>query len=127
MALTQQSEVDAASLLRAGCLRVHADLGAGLEMVVCEQGYFVSQVELPGQPDIKKGDVIVAIGSSILLGLPEDEVGERFGEAFCEGAHVIVAKYTDLRPLPFSVVRHRAEQLVAEQQHSSCAGSIATV
>jgi len=99
--------------LRVGRLRVHSDLGAGLTLVACELGYFVSRIEAPGQPDLRRGDAIVAVGGKLLLGLEEDEVEACFGAAFAEGCVVVAGSYLSLRRQPFSEVRLKAEQLMS--------------
>lgn len=98
--------------LRSGRLRVHSDLGAGLTVVACELGYFISRIDEPGQPDLRRGDAIVAVGGALLLGLTEEEVEARFGEAFGEGCLVVAGSYLSLRRRPFAEVRQEAERLL---------------
>jgi len=105
---------DASGLLRLGRLRVHSDLGAGLTLVACELGYFVSRIDEPGQPELRRGDVIVAIGGNMLLGLDEDGVEACFGMAFAEGCVFVAGSYLSLRRRPFSEVRSKAELLLSE-------------
>lgn len=102
---------DQSSLLRWGKLRVHSDLGAGMTLVMCELGYFVSRVDQPGQPDLRRGDVIVAIGGCILLGLVDSELEDAFGAAFEDGAHIVAGRFMELRRRPFGEVRQEAEVL----------------
>jgi hypothetical protein len=106
------ADQDVSQILRYGRLRVHSDLGAGLTLVMCEVGYFASRMELPGQPDLRKGDAIVAIGNTVLLGLEEDELEARFRDAFCANATIVVGNYLALRQRPFKDVRQEALRIL---------------
>jgi len=99
-------------ILRHGRLRVHTELGAGVTLVMCEVGYFASRIEEPGQPDLRKGDAIVAIGSTVLLGLEEDELEACFAAAFCDNAVIVLGNYLALRERPFKEVRQEALRLL---------------
>jgi len=101
-------------ILRYGRLRVHSELGAGVTLVMCEVGYFASRIEEPGQPDLRKGDAIVAIGSTVLLGLEEDELEACFGGAFCDNATIVIGNYLALRQRPFKEVRQEALRILNE-------------
>jgi len=101
-----------AGILRRGRLRVHADLGAGATLVMCHVGYFASRIDEPGQPDLRRGDAIVAIGNTMLLGLEDEELEARFTEGFRDGAVIVVGSYLEVRQRPFSEVRGEAEQLL---------------
>lgn len=101
-------------LLRRGCLRVHADLGAGLTLVMCEVGYFVSKIEEPGQRDLRKGDAIVAIGEAILLGLAGEELEARFAKNFRDGVDLVKGNYLKLRQRPFGELREAIARLLSE-------------
>jgi len=108
------ADQDVSQILRYGRLRVHSELGAGLSLVMCEVGYFASRIEEPGQPDMRKGDAIVAIGNTVLLGLEEDELETRFGEAFCANATIVVGNYLALRQRPFKEVRQEAIRILGQ-------------
>jgi len=99
-------------LLRQGRLHVHSDLGAGLTLVACECGYLVSHISEPRQCDLRRGDVIVAIGGAVLLGLEESEVEASFGSEFEDGQLIVVGSYLSLRHHPFSELRLEAERLL---------------
>jgi hypothetical protein len=103
-----------AQLFCVGRLRVHADLGAGMTLQVSDLGYFVQKLEEPGQPDIKMGDVILAIGTEALLGLEEDEVEKLFGDAFGPDAPVVVGNYMKLRQRSFRELRGACQQLLRQ-------------
>lgn len=102
-------------LLRQGRLNVHSDLGAGLTLVACECGYFVSRISGPGQFDLRRGDVIVAIGGAVLLGLEESEIEANFGGEFEDGQLIVMGTYLSLRHRPFSELRLEAERLLLEE------------
>jgi len=108
------ADQDASHILRYGRLRVHSDLGAGVTLVMCEVGYFASRIDEPGQPDFRKGDAIVAIGNTVLLGLEEDELEARFGEAFCANATIVVGNYLALRQRPFKEVRQETLRILSQ-------------
>lgn len=93
-------------LLRMAQLRVAAE-GAGLELCVCEFGYRIDAVEVvPGQPGLQAGVVILAVGGMVLMGLDEDEIERRFGEAFADGASMVVGDFAVLpRTAPHEVSR----------------------
>jgi hypothetical protein len=100
--------------LHFGRLRVHSELGAGLSLNLCEVGYFVTKIHEPGQPDLKKGDAIVAIGKTVLLGLEGDELEKRFGDEFRDSAAIVAGHYLSLRQLSFKDMRQEAERILNE-------------
>mmetsp|Transcript_158084 Transcript_158084/g.507184 ORF Transcript_158084/g.507184 Transcript_158084/m.507184 type:complete len:145 (-) Transcript_158084:1433-1867(-) len=89
----------AAGPLRAGRLRVeHGEAGAGLELSACPAGYLVERLlEWPGQPDLREGDAIVAIGGEFLHDLEEADLEERFRKHFADRAAVIVGNWESCR------------------------------
>merc|ERR1711972_708482 len=107
----EEGRSTAADILRVGRLRVHSDTGAGLTLVACEFGYFVSRIDDMGQPDLQEGDAVVAIGDAMLLGLQEDEVERCFGESFHDGCAFVAGNYMALRRQPFAEIRLLAKQL----------------
>merc|ERR1712139_750772 len=88
-----------------GHLRVDPVLGAGLMLTPCEIGFLVKDIELkPGQPDLRVGDVILAMGGNQLLALEDEEVERRFGEAYCNGATFVAGHHSELSKKPFGEV-----------------------
>eukprot|EP00435_Cladocopium_sp_Y103_P017533 s493_g4.t1 len=71
-------------------LRVHPEHGAGIDLTVSEQGYLVDFVEdFPGQ-DLSVGDVILEINGQKLAGLSEEEMEDKFGAHFGDGAKLTI-------------------------------------
>lgn len=71
-------------------LRVGID-GAGLDLEATAWGYLVEGVDVdPGQPELCRGDCIVAIAGQSLHGLEEDALHWRFGRHFRDGAALSV-------------------------------------
>lgn len=102
----------ATELLRQGQLAV-SEGGAGIQLSCCEAGYFVEQVDAePGQPDLRRGFVIVAIGGRLLLALDADAVEERFAAACQDGVPIVVGPYHELRRQPFAAVRKEVLKLL---------------
>lgn len=88
---------DMPSCLKRGQLHVADDAGAGLELFPCDRGFLVQEVDnCPAQPDLQVGDVIVAIGATRLFGLAPEEVEERFGASFRNGANIIIGSGASL-------------------------------
>lgn len=86
---------------------------AGMELTACEAGYLVDSIApWPGQPDLVAGDTVVAIGRTMLLNLAPEEVEQRFGEAYCDGAIFVAGPYEELIKWPFDTVKHEAELLL---------------
>jgi len=110
----------AAGPLRTGRLRVErGDAGAGMELSVCGAGYLVEcLLEWPGQPDLREGDAIVAIGQSLLLDLGAIELEKHFSKAFENDVAVIVGRWETLRALPQELVRRAAERLLRPWQQA---------
>lgn len=74
-------------------LRVDPRNGAGLELLPCSQGFLVQVVDAtPNQYSLSVGDIIVAIGITMLFGLQEEEVEENFRASFEDGAILIVGR-----------------------------------
>jgi hypothetical protein len=98
--------------LRIGKLRVAAG-SAGLGLEVCEAGYYVEDIgEAPGQPDMRVGDAILAIGSRMLLGVDEAEIDERFGNEFRDGAALVLGPLAPLQQIPLEDVRLAIQALL---------------
>lgn len=77
---------------RKGRLRVGADGGAGLDLEASRWGYLVEGVDdEPGQPDVKVGDCIFAIGGQGLHGLDDEDLMHwRFGRNFADGVELTI-------------------------------------
>eukprot|EP00439_Symbiodinium_sp_Y106_P019420 s4442_g2.t1 len=102
---------DVQELLRTGRLRVDAT-GAGLQLRWVKLGYAVDKVERkPGQDDIHEGDVVLAVGGSLLTGLDEDTVEERFRNAFGNGVGIVIGCMGELMKHPVDRI---AEHVSAE-------------
>jgi hypothetical protein len=73
-------------------LKVHPELGAGVDLVATCWGMRVDGIEAePGQPHLTEGCTIISIGGVNLIGLPdEDAVAEAFGAGFKPDAPVQV-------------------------------------
>mmetsp|Transcript_105051 Transcript_105051/g.338742 ORF Transcript_105051/g.338742 Transcript_105051/m.338742 type:complete len:742 (-) Transcript_105051:131-2356(-) len=100
-------------LLRSGRLRVEPLAGAGLHLVTCQLGYLVEAVDWqPGQPDLRPGDAILAIGSAVLLDLLDDDVERCFGEAFRDGATFIAGPHQELCQQCLENVQQAVRQLL---------------
>merc|ERR1712039_436142 len=108
--------VGCCEFLRRSRLRLDIISGeAGLELSTCNAGYAISKIlARPGQPELTEGDAIVAIGGKILSGLEAEQVEERFGEAFCDGAEIVIGSVAQLAQWPFEVVLHAAQRFLAE-------------
>lgn len=103
----------AAGPVRTAKLRVDQHAGAGLQLSACEAGYLVEELEdWPGQPDIRAGDVIVAIGEEQLIGLSEAKMEEEFGKHFENGALTIVGPMELLQKMPLEHVRRATNRLL---------------
>lgn len=99
----------ATQCLRKTILRVCPDVGAGLHLSTCEAGYFVDDVDSePGQQDLRKGFVIVAIEGKMLLGLDEDELERVFGDKYRDEAVIVSGPYHELKSRSFAEVREQA-------------------
>uniref|UniRef100_A0A7S4Q8E7 Uncharacterized protein n=1 Tax=Alexandrium monilatum TaxID=311494 RepID=A0A7S4Q8E7_9DINO len=110
----EEAEVALSSLLRVGLLRVDPAVGAGLEVNWVKLGYTVCKVDAqPGQPDLRPGDAIVAFGGQLLLGLDENEVERRFGEALADRVAFVVGPLNALLRRPAEEVRREAQRLLA--------------
>lgn len=115
--------------LRHGTLRVQAGIGAGVELCVCEAGYLVESVsDIPGQPNLSVGDVIIAIEGRLLFGMEEHEVELRFGEVFADGASVILGIFDEMKQMPLECVRSSAELFArgSRCRESSCHADVET-
>eukprot|EP00928_Gymnodinium_smaydae_P013422 TRINITY_DN14892_c0_g2_i1.p1 TRINITY_DN14892_c0_g2~~TRINITY_DN14892_c0_g2_i1.p1 ORF type:complete len:921 (+),score=171.87 TRINITY_DN14892_c0_g2_i1:54-2765(+) len=83
--------VRARQAARKGKLRVSSDGGAGLGLEPTRWGYLVEDVdEDPGQPDVKPGDLIIAISGQALHGLDDDAIHWRFGRNFGDGVEISI-------------------------------------
>ncbi|CAK9038504.1 unnamed protein product [Durusdinium trenchii] len=103
----------AAGPVRTAKLRVDQQAGAGLQLSACEAGYLVEELDpWPGQSDLRAGDVIVAIGEELLIGLSEAKVEEEFGKHFENGALTIVGPLELLQQMPLDHVRRAANRLL---------------
>lgn len=103
-------------LLRTGRLRADPDAGAGLELRWVKMGYRVDRVDAhPFQPDLRVGDVIVAVGESLLAGLDEAEVETRFGDNFADGVIFVAGNLDALMRRSTEQVCHDAEQRLSAQ------------
>lgn len=113
----------AAGPLRTGHLRVErGDAGAGLVLSSCSMGYLIEQVlEWPGQPDLHEGDIIIALGQSLLLDLEESQLEELFGESFVNNASVVVGPQEILQRTQRQWLRACAERLVRPWQRVASA------
>jgi len=61
------------------------------------RGYLVEAIApMPGQDGLHVGDAIVAIGGLSLVGLPEEQIQDYFGEAFSDGVALLVCQYRDV-------------------------------
>eukprot|EP00746_Dinoflagellata_sp_MGD_P074813 gnl/MRDRNA2_/MRDRNA2_30170_c0_seq1.p1 gnl/MRDRNA2_/MRDRNA2_30170_c0~~gnl/MRDRNA2_/MRDRNA2_30170_c0_seq1.p1 ORF type:complete len:1055 (-),score=193.52 gnl/MRDRNA2_/MRDRNA2_30170_c0_seq1:243-3407(-) len=110
-------------LLWKGTLSYDAVEGAGLELVTCEQGYMVEHVELkPGQPNLALGDVIVAIGDSLLFGLEPAEIERCFGMSCSARAPIVVGSQRKLAQQTFGRVQSEAERLLELDSQVACEG-----
>lgn len=85
--------------LRTCFLRVDEESGAGLDMEACLHGFHIDALTAsPGQdPKLRPRDVIIAIDSERLMGLPDSEVGDVFGKHFKDGVEVIFLSADELR------------------------------
>eukprot|EP00419_Tripos_fusus_P004773 CAMPEP_0172681552 /NCGR_PEP_ID=MMETSP1074-20121228/17527_1 /TAXON_ID=2916 /ORGANISM="Ceratium fusus, Strain PA161109" /LENGTH=760 /DNA_ID=CAMNT_0013500075 /DNA_START=6 /DNA_END=2288 /DNA_ORIENTATION=- len=99
-----QLQGSASALLRRAKLCVDTQFGAGLELITCAYGYLVDSVEtVPGQPDLRVGDVIMAIGSELLVDLPSpDDLERGFALAFHDRAVLVVGSHEHLLEYPAS-------------------------
>lgn len=104
-------------LLWKGILSYDPVEGAGLELVTCEQGYLVEHVDLkPGQPDLAVGDVIVAVGESLLVGLEPAEIERCFGASCSNGVTIVVGSQRKLAQQTFGRVQSEAQRLSDGQE-----------
>jgi hypothetical protein len=99
--------------MKKGVLRVEEDIGAGLELFACKNGFLVKEVEdNPGQPDLQVKDVIVAIDGSILFGLEPEEVEKRFAAGFHNGADIIFAAGRCLFQLQLEEIQQATQHML---------------
>ena len=121
----------AAGPVRTAKLRVDQQAGAGLQLSACEAGYLVEELEeWPGQPEIRAGDVIVAIGEELLIGLSEAKIEEEFGKNFENGALTIVGPAEMLQKMQLEHVRRATNRLLRpwkEERGASSVGSVGSV
>jgi len=101
--------------LQMGLLEDGGTVGAGVELVACEVGYLVKGIDLePGQPGLHIGDVIVAIGETLLLNLSEDEIEQCFSAALFDGVDVVLASHPELMTVPVVQAQQDVEALLAK-------------
>jgi len=104
---TKTSQLGTLGSVRQGRLRVDATRGAGVELRACPAGYRVLRVErVPGQPDLRTGDTIVAMEGLMLAGCEEQEIERRFGSAFVHGAALTIAEFPAYAPAPATFELH---------------------
>mmetsp|Transcript_115904 Transcript_115904/g.201209 ORF Transcript_115904/g.201209 Transcript_115904/m.201209 type:complete len:733 (-) Transcript_115904:280-2478(-) len=105
----QGNPSEKSSFMRRGRLRVEELVGAGLELLHCEGGYLVEEVEdYPGQPHLCPRDIIIAIGTSLLCGLSLEEIEDCFGGAFHDGASILCISEADLMSLSLQEIKENA-------------------
>jgi hypothetical protein len=98
--------------LRHAKLRVQE--GAGLLLYACNMGFLVQEIDdTPGQPDLRLKDVIVAIQGSLLCGLDEDEIQDRFGAAFQDGAPLLVGASAHLAQLQPEELQQAVQHMIS--------------
>lgn len=101
------------SRLQHGRLSVDRHAGAGIQLLHCEVGMLVEEVELdPGQPYLSVGDVIVAISGILLCDLDAEEAEQQFGAGFRNGAAIVFGTHSTLTLWPMSVLLDEAERLL---------------
>jgi hypothetical protein len=110
------SEAVGVQFMKRGSLRVQSDIGAGLNISLCQSGVCVEEIDCnPGQPDLKVNDVIVAIDGSILCGLEPKELEEHFEEAFQDAARLIIIAGSHLSQLKIEEVQQAAQQMLRNE------------
>merc|ERR1712050_672085 len=88
---------------------------------------------MPGQPDLEAGDVILAVGGSLLVGLEEDEVEARFGASHHDGAKLLTGKSVALQDMAIDVLARAAQSVLSRtssadvRQECSVAGKVQLV
>ena len=99
--------------VRKGILRVAGNgVGAGMVMSCNRMGYFVENLDQePGQKDLRRGFVIVAIGGLPLTNLEPEQVEDRFGSEY-RYAVVVAGPYHELKREAASEVRKQVFQLM---------------
>jgi len=109
-----QSPQSATELLRRGTLRVAGQgVGAGLVLSASVLGYFVEDVDRdPGQPDLRRGYVIVGIGHRLLIGLEDEVVEERFGAAYIDGAPIVAGPHHLLQQVSLGDIRRHTQHML---------------
>lgn len=111
-------KMESLSAIREGKSRVCADSGAGLELSPSIVGYSVDEIDpAPGQPDLEVGDVILAVGGSLLVGLDEEEIEARFGSSHCDDAQLLIGSGAALQDAEVAALGRAAGRFLSQEVH----------
>ena len=64
------------------------------------------------EQSLQPGDIIVAIEGHLLVDLTEDEVEEKFGAEFCDGASLLVGTFDELQHFSLKTISKRASEIL---------------
>ena len=126
--ITEPSASLAAGPVHTAKLRVDQQAGAGLQLSVCEAGYFIEEInEWPGQPDLRAGDVIVAAGEELLIGLKEEKMEESLKKVFENGVLLAVGNVDVLLKINLEEIRRATTRLLRPWSDRSSVTSVGSV
>eukprot|EP00928_Gymnodinium_smaydae_P024626 TRINITY_DN19871_c0_g1_i1.p1 TRINITY_DN19871_c0_g1~~TRINITY_DN19871_c0_g1_i1.p1 ORF type:complete len:856 (-),score=106.34 TRINITY_DN19871_c0_g1_i1:39-2606(-) len=99
-AQTLQEPSASRSHRRIARLAVHPTLGAGLDVSFADgAGYIIEAIaDAPGQPELREGDVVVAVAGRSLTLTSEDEADEVLAAELRDGAEFLVERCGDADP-----------------------------